>query len=140
MVDAHTPHRERRPRVVLADDHPSVLAAFARLLNSCCEVVASVSNGREAVEAVSTLSPDVLVVDLMMPDVDGLEVCRIVKQMMPRIGVVIVTAFDDPYVSTAAIHAGAAAFVPKHSASSTLGRTILRLFCENQRATTGEPA
>src|SRR4026209_1945119 len=90
-------------RIALADDHPSVLEAFIRMLQPSCEIVASVSNGRSAIEAVITLQPDVLVVDLMMPDVDGLEVCRIVKETTPETDVVIVTAFDDSHVQRIAL-------------------------------------
>lgn len=124
---------EFRPRVVLADDHPSVLVAFGRLLRISCEIVASVSDGRAAIETVAALRPDVLVVDLMMPDVDGLEVCRQVKQSSPETDVVIVTACDDTDVETVAMQDGASAFVPKHSASSVLERTIHQL-CTGRRA------
>ena len=118
----------RRPRVVLADDHASVLVAFGRMLEPCCELVASVSHGLDSLEAVSRLKPDVLVVDLMMPDLDGLEVCRRVKKMAPETGVIIVTAFDDPYIQTIALRDGASAFVAKHMAASALEPTVQRVF------------
>jgi DNA-binding NarL/FixJ family response regulator len=127
-----TSQPERRPRVVIADDHPSVLVAFSRMLQGCCEVVASVPNGLGAIDAVNRLRPDVLLVDLMLPDVDGLEVCRKVKQTAPETDVIIVTAFDDPHVQAVAMQDGASAFVPKHSAAATLENTILRLFAERQ--------
>ena len=123
----------RRPRIVLADDHPSVLDAFGRMLQPSCDVVASVQDGRTAIEAVRTLQPDVLVVDLMMPDLDGLEVCRQVKQIAPATGVVLVTAFDDTDVQAIALREGASAFVPKHSATM-LEHTIHRVFAERQRS------
>jgi CheY-like chemotaxis protein len=124
---------ERRPRIVIADDHPSVLVAFARILQPCCEVVATVPTGNEAVAAVAEFKPDILLVDLMLPDVDGLAVCRSVKQSASETDVIIVTAFDDPHVQTIALQDGASAFVPKHSAASTLEPTILRIFGERQR-------
>jgi two-component system response regulator HydG len=68
----------------------------------------------------------------MLPDVDGLEVCRKVKQTAPETDVIIVTAFDDPHVQAVAMQDGASAFVPKHSAAATLENTILRLFAERQ--------
>jgi two-component system, OmpR family, response regulator MprA len=123
---------ERKPRVVLADDYPLVLAALGRMLRMDCDVVASVSNGCEAVEAVSRLRPDVLVADLMMPDIDGLEVCRRVKRLIPEIAVVIITASDDAAVQAAAHRDGASAFIPKHLVAETLGRTIERVFAEIQ--------
>jgi CheY-like chemotaxis protein len=124
---------ERKPRVVLADDYPPVLDALGRMLRMYCDVVASVSNGCEAVEAVSRLRPDVLVADLMMPHIDGLEVCRRVKRLMPEIAVVIITASDDAAVQAAALRDGASAFIPKHLVAETLGRTIERVFAEIQR-------
>jgi DNA-binding NarL/FixJ family response regulator len=123
--------RQCRPRVVLADDHPSVLGAFGRMLNASCEVVASVSSGHEAVDAACRLRPDVLVVDLMMPDLDGLEVCRRVKQAAPETNLIIVTAFDDADVEAIAVQNGVCAFVPKHSAAVMLERVIQRVFAEN---------
>jgi DNA-binding NarL/FixJ family response regulator len=124
---------ERRPRVVIADDHPSVLVAFARMLQRCCDVVASVPNGQGAIDAADKLRPDILLVDLMLPDLDGLEVCRRVKQSVPDIDVIIVTAFDDPRVREVAMQDGASAFVPKHSAAATLEPTIQQIFAKRQR-------
>jgi DNA-binding NarL/FixJ family response regulator len=128
------PHRALRPRVVIADDHPSVLAAFQQLLKESCEIVGAVPNGLDAVDAVERLRPDVLVLDLMMPDLDGLEVCRRVKRIAPDTEVVIVTAFDDPHVRTVAVEIGASAFVPKHSAATKLQHTVHRLFVERRSA------
>jgi len=116
-----------RPRVVLADDHPDVLAAFCRMLKATCDVVASVPNGAQALQAVSTLRPDVLVVDLMMPDMDGLEVCRSVRATAPDTAVIIVTAFDDAQVRKIAMRDGAKDFVPKAQASDLLESAIRRL-------------
>jgi DNA-binding NarL/FixJ family response regulator len=127
-------NRERKPRVVLVDDHPPVLAALGRMLRESCDVVASVSSGSEAIEAVSRLRPDILVADLMMPGIDGLEVCRRVKRLVPETAVVIITASDDTAVRAAALRDGASAFVPKHLAAETLGRTIARLFAETHES------
>jgi DNA-binding NarL/FixJ family response regulator len=123
----------RCPRVVLAEDHPSVLRAFERVLHKHCDVVAAVSTGADAIDAVIAYRPDVLVVDLMMPGLDGLEVCRRVKRAVPDTDVVIVTAFDDAAVRVVAIQHGAAAFVPKQEAAGTLVRTIHRIFADKQQ-------
>jgi DNA-binding NarL/FixJ family response regulator len=121
------------PRVVVADDHSSVLAAFVRMLKRC-EVLASVSNGQDAIGAVVRLHPDVLVVDLMMPEIDGLEVCRRVKRVAPDVDVVIVTACDDADVQGIALENGAAAYVPKHSAATMLEDTILRIVASRRHS------
>ena len=129
-----TSDQERPPRVVLADDHPSVLTAFARILRAnCCDVVAAASTGADAIDAVIMHRPDVLVVDLMLTGLDGLEVCRRVKRAVPETDVVIVTAFNDTAVQTVAMQDGAAAFVPKHEAAETLVKTIHRIFADKQQ-------
>jgi DNA-binding NarL/FixJ family response regulator len=126
----------RRPRIVLADDHPTVLVALGRLLRRSCDVVASVSSGTEAIQAVTALKPDVLVVDLMMPDVDGLEVCRRVIQLVPETDVVIVTAFDDAQVRAIALRDGATGFVPKSVASDRLEDVVQKIVAGKQRPST----
>jgi len=128
-----TSDAERPPRVVLAEDHPSVLSAFARLLRAYCDVVAAVSTGADTIDAVTQHKPDVLVLDLMMTDLDGLEVCRRVKRTVPETDVVIVTAFHDAAVQARAMQDGAAAFVPKPEAASTLVSTIQRIFTDKRR-------
>jgi len=70
----------------------------------------------------------VLVIDLMLPDIDGLEVSRRVKQLLPKTAVVIITASDDVAVRAAALSEGVEAFVPKHLASETLAEAIERVF------------
>lgn len=127
-----TPSQPRRPRVVIVDDDASVLVAFKRLLQASCEVVACVPTGDAAVEAAHELRPDVMVADLMMPEVDGLEVCRRVKLASPDTGVVIVTAFDDQQMQNIALGLGASAFVPKHSAATELEDAIRRIFSGNK--------
>jgi two-component system response regulator MprA len=120
------------PRVVLADDHADVLAALGRLLQTCCEVVASVPCGIEAVEAVTRFRPDVLVADLMMPDIDGLEVCRRVKRLAPETVVIIITASDDTGIRTAALQNGASVFMSKALVAENLAPAIDRVFAERQ--------
>jgi DNA-binding NarL/FixJ family response regulator len=120
------------PRIVIADDHPSVLDAFCRMLQRGCEIVATAPDGDAAVEAVTRLRPDVLIVDLMMPDINGLEVCRLVKLAAPKTAVIIVTAFDDADVEAVALQNGAAAYVAKQAAASTLQQTIQRIMRESR--------
>jgi DNA-binding NarL/FixJ family response regulator len=109
-----------RPRVLLADDYVALLTAWRRLLEPFCEVVGSVRDGRALVEAASSLSPDVVVADLSMPEVNGLDACRQIKAASPGTKIVLVTAGGDPWVARAAFRAGASAFVLKHSAADDL--------------------
>jgi len=116
-----------RPRIMLVDDHPGVLRAISRLLDPDCEIVASMDDGARAIESAVRLKPDVMVVDLSMPDMDGLEVCRRMQKAAPETDVIILTAYEDEQVQAAAIQAGAASFVAKHAASSTLLGVIQRM-------------
>ena len=109
-----------RPRVLLADDYAALLTAWRRLLEPSCEVVGSVRDGRALVEAASSLSPDVVVADLSMPEVNGLDACRQIRIASPRTKIVLVTAGGDEWVARAAFRAGASAFVLKHSAADDL--------------------
>lgn len=109
-----------RPRVLLADDYAGLLTAWQRLLEPSCEVVGSVSNGRALLEAATALSPDIIVADLSMPEVNGLEACRRIKRTSPQTKIILVTAGGDEWVARAAFRAGASAFVLKHSAADDL--------------------
>ena len=115
-----------RPRVLVADDHPDVTKAVCRLLALDCEIVGTVADGSALLEAVQRLEPDVVVLDLNLPRVHGLEACRQLTQMNPAMKVVVFSAMSEPEVSDALIAAGASAFVSK-LASADLPATIRRL-------------
>src|SRR5688572_17922123 len=85
----------RRPRVLLADDYAPLLVSWQRFLQRSCDIVGVVSSGRELVETALALKPDVVVVDLGMPGMNGLEACRDIKETIPATQVILVTAFDD---------------------------------------------
>jgi|SRR5688572_2038723 len=115
-----TASEQVRPRVLLADDYVALLTAWRRLLEPSCEVVGSVCDGRALVEAATSLAPDVIVADLSMPEVSGLDACRQIKTRSPQTKIVLVTAGADEWVARAAFRAGASAFVLKHSAADDL--------------------
>ena len=102
-----------RPRVLLADDHAEILRALTRLLRRACEVVGTVMDGDELLDAAIRLAPDVVVIDLNMPGLNGLENCRRIKSAMPRAQIIIVTAANDEEVCQEAMRCGATAFVFK---------------------------
>ena len=114
----------RRPRVLLADDYAPLLVSWRRILDDSCDVVGAVTDGREVLEAVRHETPDVVVLDIAMPEVNGLAACRELKAAFPSIGVVLVSAFDDEAFQQAADAAGAAAFVVKSVAADELERAI----------------
>ena len=105
--------RPRRPRVLLAEDHDEVTKAVRRVLALDCEIVGSVADGKAVLEAAQRLQPDVIVLDMHLPNVHALEACRQITRMNPAIKVIMFTVMDDPHVSQASLAAGASAFVSK---------------------------
>jgi DNA-binding NarL/FixJ family response regulator len=109
-----------RPRVLLADDHALLLGAFERLLADECDVVGQASDGRELVAAAEGLNPDVIVLDVSMPVLNGLEAARQIKQRHRNVKLVFVTMHEDPDLAAEAFRAGASAYLLKRSAASEL--------------------
>ena len=120
----------KRPRVLIAEDHPGMAKAICRMLSLDCDVVANVADGSAVLEAVQQLHPDVVVVDLNLPHVHGLEVCRQIKQHNPDAKVVVFSAMNDPDIRQRSIEVGASAFVCK--GTGDLLSTIKRL-CDEER-------
>lgn len=102
-------------RVVLADDHAVVRAGLGQLLETFADVelVAVVANGREAVDACAELTPDVVLMDLSMPVLDGVQATRLVVERSPGTKVVVLTTFDDPSRINAVLEAGASGYLLK---------------------------
>ena len=119
----------KRPRVLIAEDHPGVAKAVHRLLALDCDVVGSVSDGNAVLEATQRLHPDVIVVDLNLPNVHGLEACRLIKHMNPEAKVIVFSALNDPDVTERSVEVGASAFVAK--GSGDLLSTIKRV-CDDR--------
>jgi DNA-binding NarL/FixJ family response regulator len=109
-----------RPRVLLADDHGLVLGALAALLARDCDVVGTVTDGRALIAAAATLQPDVIVLDIAMPLLNGLDAARQIKRMFPRIKLVFLTMNEDAALAAETLRAGASAYLLKHSAASEL--------------------
>ena len=113
-----------RPRVLLADDHTLLLEAFQKLLIDEFDVVGAVSDGRALVAAVATLRPDVVVVDVSMPLLNGIDATRQIKQAQPETRIIILTMNEDPDLAAEAFRAGASGYLLKRSAASELGTAI----------------
>jgi len=109
-----------RPRVLLADDHPGVLKAFQRVLSLDCDVVGVVADGSDVAEAAARLHPVVTVVDLNLPNVNGLDVCRRILQANPRAKVIVITAMNEDGIRDDALAAGASGFFAKLMAGTEL--------------------
>jgi DNA-binding NarL/FixJ family response regulator len=119
-----------RPRVLLVDDHPGIVRALSRLLSTECDVVGVMADGREVADAAARLQPVVIVVDLNLPDVSGLDVCRQIKDSDPRVKVVVISARIDEAIRDEALAAGASGFFEK-SAANELIEAIKRIWTES---------
>ncbi len=113
--------------MLLADDYPDMVRAISRLLSLDCEVVGTVVDGSALLEAAGRLQPDVIVLDLNLPNVHGLEACRQITQAHPEIRVIVFSAMSDPDVSQRSFEVGASAFVSKLGGDGDLISTIKRL-------------
>jgi DNA-binding NarL/FixJ family response regulator len=109
-----------KPRVILADDHTMLVEAFEKLLSPECDIVAKVADGRALVAAVQEHHPDVVVLDLAMPLLNGLDAARQIKQIDRSVRLVFVTMNEDPDLAAEAFRAGGAAYLLKRSAGSEL--------------------
>ena len=112
------------PRVLLADDHALLLGAFEKLLAGVCHIVGQVSDGRALVEAAGELKPDVVVLDISMPLLNGLEAGRQIKQARRSVKLVFLTMNEDPDVAAEAFRSGASGYLLKRSAASELATAI----------------
>src|SRR6266542_1195061 len=117
-------HGMRRPRVLLADDHRLLREAFVKLLEPTCDVVGQVADGRALLEAAPQLRPDIVVLDVGMPLLNGLDAARQLKRLMPDVKVIFLTVNEDPDLAAEAFRAGASGFVLKGSAASELLQAI----------------
>jgi DNA-binding NarL/FixJ family response regulator len=113
-----------RPRVLLADDHTLVLEGFRRIVEQRCEVVGAVEDGRALLEAAIRLRPDLILLDISMPLLNGIDAARQLKKALPDVKLVFVTMHADPAYVTEAFKAGASAYLLKRSAARELDQAI----------------
>ncbi len=112
------------PRVLLADDHIILLDAFRKLLEPECEVVGTVTDGRALLEVGPTLNPDIIVLDMAMPLLNGLDAGRQLRQRMPNVKLIFLTVNEDPELAAEAFRIGASGYLLKNSAASELFHAI----------------
>jgi DNA-binding NarL/FixJ family response regulator len=123
-VSTSTAPAVRRPRLLLVDDHQDLLKAWQRWLRPSCEIVGCVSNGHEALELAGELKPDVIVLDVFMPGLNGVEVLREIKRVTPETKVLLISAADNEDLRLDALRLGASAFILKASGPNELDRAI----------------
>ncbi len=109
-----------RPRVLLADDHRMVTEGLKSLLADDFELVGAVENGHALVAAAKKLRPDVIVADITMPQLNGIDALQQLKKHDPNVKVVFLTMHHDRAYARRALEAGASGFVVKHAASEEL--------------------
>ena len=127
-----SPRRQRKlglARLVIADDHELARAGLRTMLigQHGIELLAEAKNGREALEFCRRLQPDLALIDVRMPDMDGLATCRSIKQEVPATNVILVTMHENPHYLLEALRAGASAYVLKDVTQRELLATIQRV-------------
>jgi len=114
----------RRPRLLLADDHAIVIDGLRRLLEPEFDLIGTVGDGEALLKAAEKLRPDVIVTDVSMPVLDGIEAARRLRKSGSCAKLIFLTMYTDVQVATEALHAGASGYVLKHSATDVLSHAI----------------
>src|SRR5215203_1922109 len=116
-------------RVIVADNHPLFRAALVGLLTEHCglEVVAEAADGQEALECCRRFSPDLVVMDVRLPEVDALETTRTIRQEFPRTVVLVLNGYGDPDILADALEAGAAGYILKSASPRQITDAIRKV-------------
>lgn len=125
----------KKARVLLADDHRILLEGLSRLLEPEFELVGIVEDGRALLDAAEKLRPDVIVADISMPLLNGIEAVRRIKKAQRDVKIVFLTMHPDVSYAAAAFEAGASGYVLKHSAPSELITAITSVLAGGQYVT-----
>lgn len=132
-----------RPRVLLADDHALLLEALRKLLEPTCNVVATVTDGRTLVHTAKRLKPEIIVADIAMPLLNGLDAAQELHADLPETRMIFLTVNEDPDVAAEAVRRGALGYLLKKSAATELFTAIQQVLAGHPYITpliTSEPA
>jgi DNA-binding NarL/FixJ family response regulator len=113
-----------RVRVMIVEDHGLVAEAFGKLLEPEFAVVGTVGDGKGLVRAARVLKPDVVLLDLYLPVMDGMEAGALLKRAMPRVKIIVVTVNDDVKTAVKALNGWASGYVLKRSMGTELGKAV----------------
>jgi DNA-binding NarL/FixJ family response regulator len=116
--------QDSRPQILIADDHVLFAEALRLLLEKSYRVSDIVGDGRALLSAAARLKPDVIVVDIGMPFLNGLDAAQQIREQLPKLKIVFLTMQDNPNLAAAAMELGSVGFVLKHSAGSELLKAI----------------
>ena len=114
----------KKPTVILADDHTLVLEGFRRLLEAQCELLSTVGDGQALLKAVARQHPDIVILDISMPVMNGIEAARALKSQFPSVKLLFVTMHADPAYIRAAFQAGASGYILKQSLGDELTQAL----------------
>jgi len=125
-----------KPRILLADDHTLVAEALTRLLETHFEIVGTAADGRALLEKAAQLQPDVILLDLSMPILNGFEAGERLKKLVPRAKLIVLTMTEDTEVAADVLRSWASGFLLKKSASGELVKGIQEVLKGNTFVTT----
>ena len=125
-----------KPRILLADDHTLVAEALTRLLEQQFEIVGTAADGRALLEKAAQLQPDVILLDLSMPILNGFEAGKRLKKLVPRAKLIVLTMTEDADVAADVLQSWASGFLLKRSASVELVKAIQEVLKGNSYVTT----
>lgn len=114
----------QKPRLLMADDHSIMLAGLQKLVESMCEVVGTVQDGRALVETAERLRPDLILLDISMPLLNGVDAARQIKKSVPDAKLLFLTMHASPVFATEALQAGGSGYLLKQSAAAELPQAI----------------
>jgi DNA-binding NarL/FixJ family response regulator len=121
----------RRPRLLLADDHDLLVDALRHLLEREFSVLRGVSDGEALVDAAVELRPDIVLCDVSMPRLSGLQAVQRIRQRLPQVHCIVLTMHDDPALAAEAFRVGASAYVLKSAPAAELLRVIRTVLAGN---------
>ena len=127
----------KRTRILLADDHPQIRELLQVILEPEFNVVGAAEDGAALLEYAQSLQPDVIISDINMPKVDGLQAARLLKDVAPHTEVIFLTAQSEPSYVAAAFAAGASGYLIKGATTDLVGS--LRSMIDSVRAQNGTP-